>query len=214
MENETELIRQQMVDTRTALSDKLEVLQEQVLGTVEGTTRTVTDTVETVQEAVQGTVSTVSEAVTDTVDSVKKTLDVTELTRNHPWLAVGGAVAVGYLGGRLLDSAPALSSTVASLGGVLGATGASPTTGFGNGAAYGQPAASSQGGSHLVGDVLRQLRELALGAVAGVVTDMIRQNAPAPLREHLDGISRSITSAIGAEPIHGLTSEGTAKAPR
>jgi len=31
MENETDLIRSQMVETRSALSDKLEALQEQVL---------------------------------------------------------------------------------------------------------------------------------------------------------------------------------------
>jgi hypothetical protein len=53
MENETELIRDQMAQTRTALTEKLEALEDVVLGTVEGTTRSVTETVEAVQEAVQ-----------------------------------------------------------------------------------------------------------------------------------------------------------------
>ena len=214
MENETELIRQQMVDTRTALSDKLEALQEQVLGTVEGTTRSVTDTVQTVQEAVQDTVSTVSETVTDTVDSVKKSLDVTELAREHPWLAFGGAVALGYVGGRLLEDGAALSSTVTSLSGVLGMTGVPTTNGSTNGASTGHTATPDQGSNHLVADVLRQLREMALGSVAGVVTDMIRQNAPESLREHLDGLAQTITSAIGATPIQGQTSAGSARPSR
>jgi len=102
MENETELIRDQMAETRSALSEKLEALQDQVLGTVEGTTRSVTDTVEAVQEAVQDTVGTVKESFQETVQSVKSAFDLSEQMQKHPWLLLGGAVVVGYAGGRLL----------------------------------------------------------------------------------------------------------------
>jgi len=210
MENDTELIRQQMVDTRSALSDKLEALQDHVLGTVEGTTRSVTDTVQTVQEAVQDTVSTVSETVTETVDSVKKSLDVTELVREHPWLAVGGAVALGYVGGRLLEDGAVLSSTVGSLSSVLGMVAASGTNGSTNGATNGHAATAGPGASQMVGDVLRQLQGMALGTLAGIVTDMIRPNVPEAFRGHLDELSRDITSKFG-NPTQGQASDGSVK---
>jgi len=207
MENDTELIRQQMVDTRSALSDKLEALQEQVLGTVEGTTRSVTDTVQTVQEAVQDTVSTVSETVTETVDSVKKSLDVTELVREHPWLAVGGAVALGYVGGRLLEDGAVLSSTVGSLSSVLGMVASSGT----NGPTNGHAATAGPGAGQMVGDILQQLQGMALGTLAGIVTDMIRPNVPEAFRGHLDELSRDLTSKFGG-PTQGSSPEGSAKA--
>jgi ElaB/YqjD/DUF883 family membrane-anchored ribosome-binding protein len=193
MENETDLIRQQMLETRTALSEKLEALQEQVLTTVEDTTKTVTDTVQTVQEAVTDTVSTVSESVQDTVDTVKTTLDVTEQVQKHPWLMVGGAVALGYLGGRLLDgaSAPGFPLAVSS-----------------NGHAPAGPARPAWLDS-LAGPVLEQVRDLALGALAGVAVDMIRQHVPPDFRPQLEEMTNNIASSLGARPLHGLVSDGS-----
>jgi len=204
MENETELIRQQMLETRTALSEKLEALESQVLSTVEDTTRTVKDTVQTVQEAVQDTVGTVSETVQDTVDSVKKTFDVNEQMQAHPWLMLGGAVALGYVGGRLLDSSavqgPASGMNLSS-------------TGYANGTATAPPTQPSQPSwlDNLAGPVLEKVKEMAIGALAGVAVDMIRQHAPADFRPHLDDLANQITEALGTRPLHGLWSDGSAE---
>jgi ElaB/YqjD/DUF883 family membrane-anchored ribosome-binding protein len=98
MDNESEVIRQQMEETRTSLAEKLETLEQQVVGTVQGATTAVADTVESVKDAVQETVSTVQESVHDA-------LDLSRHVERHPWAMVGGSVALGYLAGRLLGRA-------------------------------------------------------------------------------------------------------------
>jgi len=69
MENE-DLIREQMTDTRTSMTEKLEQLEEKVAGTVTGATGAVQDTVEAVKETVLGA----KDAVTGTVEAVKDTV--------------------------------------------------------------------------------------------------------------------------------------------
>jgi len=206
MENETDLIRQQMLETRTSLSEKLEALEEKVLHTVEGTTKTVTDTVQTVQDAVQDVTSTVSETVQDTVESVKHTLDLSEQVDNHPWLMLGGAVALGYLGGRLLDSN---TQGLSQMGGSNGYA-----TGFVSAPPQAQSAQPAQ--PHLptwlssaAGPVLEKVRDLALGALAGVAVDMIRKNVPPDFRPHLEDLTNTLTTSLGVKPLQGLVSDGS-----
>src|SRR5262249_3446394 len=112
-DDEPEVIRQQMEDTRANLTQKLEALEQQVVGTVQNTTEAVTQTVETVKEAVQGTVAAVKGTVGDTVDTVKETvgavkdkLDLAACVQQYPWSAFGASVAGGYLIGRLLGAGP------------------------------------------------------------------------------------------------------------
>jgi len=200
MENETELIRQQMLETRTALSDKLEALQGQVLATVEGTTQSVTDTVQTVQEAVQETVSAVSDTVQGTVDSVKRTFDVNEHVQNHPWLAVGGAVAVGFVGGRMLDGLLDSGSRGPAFNGY-----ASPAPAAASHAGNGHAARSEPGLlDSLAGPLVKQIREMALGVLAGVAKDMVKTHAPDNLKPHLNEMADNLSQALGVKPIQGL----------
>jgi len=199
MENETELIRQQMLETRTALSEKLEALQEQVLSTVEGTTRTVTETVQTVQEAVQDTVSTVSESVQDTVETVKDTFDLNRQVKRHPWLMVGGAVAVGYLGTRLLERGlpPGAPAASANGNGYVAPAVPSPPR---------QPAQPSWL-EKMAEPLLKQVQDLALGALVGVASDMLMEQAPESMKGKVQEMTSNVASALGAQPIHGLLSE-------
>ena len=80
MENE-DVIREQMEDTRTSLTEKLETLESQVASTVQGATTNVAETVEAVKETVeavkdtvQQTVTTVKESVEETICAVKETV--------------------------------------------------------------------------------------------------------------------------------------------
>lgn len=111
MEDESEVIRQQMTDSRTALTEKLEALEQKVTGTVEATTSAINDTmaavtgtVESVKDNVAGTVEAVKDSVGNAVESVRHSLDVSRHTENYPWLMFGGAVAVGFAVGALLPS--------------------------------------------------------------------------------------------------------------
>src|SRR4051812_40494156 len=101
-----------MADTRESITEKVSLLENQVLGTVHA----VTDTVGAVKEAitaapaavsdtVKQTVQAVRDTVKDTVDSVKRTVgsfSVTECVRKNPWAAVGTTGAAGFLAGFFL----------------------------------------------------------------------------------------------------------------
>jgi len=92
------VIRQQMEGTRTALTEKLEKLETRLAEKVQETTTTIADTVESVSDTVEN----VSERVEGTVDAVKHTFDLKWQAEHHPWLLLGGAVLVGFVGTSLL----------------------------------------------------------------------------------------------------------------
>ena len=93
-----EMIRGEMDETKSKLSDKLDSLEHQVSETVQSTGTAVNATVGAVQE----TVETVTEAVQDAVHSVSNALDVRRQIDRHPWLALGGSAVLGYLAAEFL----------------------------------------------------------------------------------------------------------------
>jgi ElaB/YqjD/DUF883 family membrane-anchored ribosome-binding protein len=229
MENETDLIRNQMLETRTALTEKLEELEEKVVSTVHGTTETVTEAVQTVTEAVQDTVSNVSESVQETVQTVKSTFDLSQHVQNHPWAMFGGAVVVGYLAGSLTPSMSRISSAVGSAGTALAGTaaasmpspstwGSSMGTSLASDGSSAGPGASGQrqsaGGGLLgqLGETLtplaKELQGMAIGTVVGLVGDMVLQKAPENFRPQLADWIEQLTKALGGTPIEGLASKG------
>jgi ElaB/YqjD/DUF883 family membrane-anchored ribosome-binding protein len=122
--------RQDIEETRASMTEKLELLEERVRGTVESATSTVEDIMESVKGTVGETVEVVKETVTDakstvedivenvkdtmdsTVTTVKQSFDVRYQTEQRPWLMFGGAVLVGYLvgGGLARKSTPESSA--------------------------------------------------------------------------------------------------------
>src|SRR5262245_27553892 len=133
MENEPEVIQQQMQETRTALTEKLETLEAKVVGTVESATTAVSETVENVKQSVQDTVENVKETMQDAAQSMKKAFDLNAYVDEHPWLMVGGAFAVGCLGGYLLGGSESRE------GGLLYPPSGPPWTTARSGNGYGQP---------------------------------------------------------------------------
>jgi len=97
MEDQAELIRQQMQEKRAELSEKLQELAEKL-----PVAEKVTETVETVSETVTSTAEDVQESVQETVHTFEDILDLPKQVQEHPWLAVGGAVVVGYLAHDIL----------------------------------------------------------------------------------------------------------------
>lgn len=91
-----ELLQEQIKETKSQLSDKLESLEQQfhVAETVQ-TTRTA---VAATAEAVQATVASVSGAM----QSVSQAFDVRRQISQHPWVALGGAAVVGYVAHQLM----------------------------------------------------------------------------------------------------------------
>jgi hypothetical protein len=80
------------------LLEKLVSLESQVSATVQSTVTAVNATVGAVQE----TVETVTGAAGNAVQSVNNAFDFRRQINRHPFLVVGGAVAVGYLAVELI----------------------------------------------------------------------------------------------------------------
>src|SRR5262249_17596034 len=198
MENEAELIRQQMVETRTALSEKLETLEEEVPARIKGTTESVAETVETVKDAVENTVHTVKDTVENTVETVKETFDVTRQVERHPWMMFGGAVLLGFVGGRLLSRAGH------SLTGGNGVPYAPTYREQAPAYQWPAPAGPSLGGKvfESLKPALGKLGGLAIGATAGLIRHVFRDAAPPELPPKLNEVIDDITNALGGTPIH------------
>jgi ElaB/YqjD/DUF883 family membrane-anchored ribosome-binding protein len=217
MDNEADALRQQMEETRAHLTEKLETLEQQLVETVQGATSAVTETVESVKEAVHETVSEVKETVHETVDTVKSTFDLRHQVEQHPWLMFGGAVAVGFLAGRLLGRLlqpqvpayvpapppppPAPFERQSSR--VFGTDGHSLT---GNGHA-GQPQTETKaegqeagGLTALFGKEIDQLKKVAIGTTLGLVRDLVAEKLPEPVRPDVTQILDSVTMKLGGEP--------------
>jgi len=122
LEQSIEETRQDIEDKRASMSEKLELLEERVRGTLEETRsavegivenvkETVDETVGAVKETVEGARSTVDnlvenvkETMDDTATMVKQSFDLHYQVEQHTWLMVGGSVMLGYLLGSWMYS--------------------------------------------------------------------------------------------------------------
>jgi ElaB/YqjD/DUF883 family membrane-anchored ribosome-binding protein len=120
-EETPEEIEARLQRTQEALAGKLDVLEQQTLGTIRDTLGAVTDTVNTVQNVVNDPVAAVQSAVMNPIgdvaagvsssvtDMVQK-FDPTDLIRKHPFESVGVAVAGGVVVGMLFNARPATTA--------------------------------------------------------------------------------------------------------
>jgi len=221
MDDEPEVIRQQMAETRTDLTRKIEALEHQVVGTVQHTTQAVSDTVESVKEAVQGTVTTVKDTVSDTVCAVKDAVDVRGYVREYPWASFGAAVASGFVGGLLFDGGRRAERRIADLhshGEVMSSYGRSGSNGSRRPQEDFEPAARAAAFSTEPAQTERswvsqltqrfapeidKLKGLALGAVGALVRDMVAQSTSGQVGDQLSRVIDDFTRKMGGEPIRG-----------
>jgi len=208
MLDEPEVIRQQMHETRSALTEKLETLEHHVVDTVAEAQSAVVETVENVKEAVQETVEVVKGSVQDGVDSVRRAFDLPHQVSEYPWLFVGGSVALGFLCGRVMHREDHYRRGFASMPGMQppretnGATEHSPR---GFVAETTRPRTEQHGwlsslAENFSGEI-DKVKSLAIGMGIGAVRDMIAQSVPDQLRPRLTEIMNDITTKMGGETI-------------
>jgi ElaB/YqjD/DUF883 family membrane-anchored ribosome-binding protein len=205
MPPETELIKQQMGQTRADLTAKLETLENQVLGTVRDTTSTVSQTVQQVSSTVRETVQDVRATVRETSSSVRDALDVSRQMQQHPWLMLGGSVALGYVGGCLLDS---LEAGRSPLGGVMPAAPERllPADSELRERMEARPAAGRTGFSFLkalaetFAPELDRLKKFALGAAVGMVRDRLGEAVPPQFQHDFADLMDRVTTKLGGQP--------------
>jgi len=212
MDNERsdQLILEQMHETRTALADKLEALENQVVDTVQSAASAVAETVENVTEGVQETVATVTDTVQTTVAAVKESFDLRLQVERHPWAIMGGAVALGYLAGRIFDpgSKPANGSAPRRGSWQCNAKRAlpqKPDQAFESGGTEEtrprQAGAVTHGLTELLGPEVARAKGLVLGALLGSVRDTIVRSAPTAIRAGVAEILDSVTEKLGGDVV-------------
>ena len=194
MEDELEVIRGQMEETRSSLADKIDLLENQVLGTVENASTAVTDTVDHVKE-------TVAETVTETVETVKDAFNLRKHIENHPWAAFGGSVATGYALGCLLTSPK--QETPAVPASAFTPRAAEPVRTYSNGAAHSnghsdqEREEEEEGG--MVHEGVQMLKGLALGSVMSLVRNLLKDSTPSSMFGELAGFVNNVTDKLGAK---------------
>lgn len=193
-----EVIRQQMEDTRSSLTEKLQALEEKVTTTVQDAASSVTETVETVKESVQSS-----------VDTVKDTFNLSLQVERHPLGMVGGSMALGFLSGWFLgrDSGfafPAATGSPAT--GTERPDGNGATSFMGERIGAREPARAE--GPSWIGQIMtafapeiNKVKGMAIGALAAAVRDMLTQSAPEPLKDKLAEVINNMTAKLGGEPI-------------
>jgi len=195
-----EMIQQQMKETRAALTEKLETLENKVVGTVAEATTAVSDTVEAIRETVNETVTTVNETVKGSVETVKETVhesvetvkDIFDLPAHvdqHPWMMLGGSVAVGYCLGALLGS--------------RSSAGSSATTFTYPERTVPTPSAPSKPTSEPSpwAPEINKLKGLALGVLFGTARELLLSSVPEHIADQLKEIVDNVTKKVGGEPM-------------
>jgi len=202
-EQDPEIIRQQIDETRSALTTKLEALEEQVVGTVRNAKDSVQETIDTVKDTVQETVSAVKETVQDTVSTVKETFDVRLQVQRHPWPMVGGSLVLGIVAGALLGNAQKRRrfpvERMASRGQPLVEPAREPPAPTGNGRAA-EP--HEPGIMDRFREEIDQVKGMAIGLAMGLVRDVIKENLP-QVNEQVGEMMDRVTTKLGGKPVSG-----------
>lgn len=200
-----ELIRKQMVDTRTSLSDKLEALEKKVADTVQPVTDAVERTTEAVAqtaETVKDSVKVVTEQVEATVKSVASAFDLRRHAERHPWLVLGVAATSGCLIGTIMarrssrhkQEAPVRAKHHAK--GSNGASHSSEWSGSRRVREKEQPAKQS-----LFAEEIRTLKGLAISSLLGFVRDLAKRAVPGSIGDRIAEEVDSLTTRMGAQPL-------------
>jgi len=199
MDAEPEVIRQDIEQTRSALTEKLETLEGEVR-----------DTYQSAKESVEETIENVTETVQETVETVQRTFDLQYQMQQRPWVLIGGSVAAGVAAGFVLnnlrpratprdDSAryvPTSSRPVDQGGGAFGSQQAQYTPPRNEGPSFFQS---------LFGRFDKEIgmvKEMAIGYAAGVLRDMIKEALPA-VKERVQQVMDSATTKMGGKPVEG-----------
>jgi len=224
MADEPQVIRHQMEAQRASLAEKLECLERQVTEKVQGAKEAVDETVQGAKNAVHETVQSVKSTVCEAKMAVKETFDVPLQARRHPWLMFGGAVAAGYVGGVVLhrlsaDRAGRESSGWAQLPAeprshnYTTGTSAAGMSALSTPRAESTPREAPPQGEHResfahsllesFAPELQKLKGVAIGAVMGVVRDLVSQRTPESIRSQVHEVIENITHKLGGEPVQG-----------
>ncbi|MDQ3828665.1 MAG: hypothetical protein M3361_05015 [Candidatus Tectomicrobia bacterium] len=111
-------IRADIEGTRTAMTEKIEMIEDRMHETMEGTQSTIDNVIDNIKptidnvmdniKRVQGTVEdakstvdnimeTIKYTMDETIERVKYTTDLIEQVNQNPWIMFGSAILIGYV---------------------------------------------------------------------------------------------------------------------
>jgi ElaB/YqjD/DUF883 family membrane-anchored ribosome-binding protein len=199
MDHETEVMKQNIADTREALSEKIDCLEQKVLRTVEGTTDIVANTAESVAEAVQGTVQKVTGAVDHAMEKAKESLDLRKQVEAHPWPMFGGSIVAGFIGGCLLTRSQSHAPMPEPRRSSQSYEPTRPRSSEWQSFSSAEQDRLAQRPS-LFAPAMHRLRDLAIAATSKLVNDLLVSAAPPELHEDIRSTVGSFASALRGEP--------------
>jgi len=206
------VIRDEMEQTRASLADKLGALETQVRQTVSGATEAVSSTVEGVKEVVS--------SVTETVESVTETFNVSKQVERNPWMAMGAAVATGFVVAQVISRASAPAAAPAT------SHPPQPSNGSAH-AAPGAPQPAQQGEEHglmhtlgsimpdmsgVMNTMVSSLGGLAVGGLMGVIREMAASGLPDAWRGDVTKLIDQVTNQLGGKPLDSAHSHSLLEA--
>jgi len=196
VDNELEVIRDQMEETRASLANKLETLEAQVRETVQSASETVASTVENVKSTVESVTDTVS-SVTESVSSVTEGLDPRPFVENNPWVALGAAVGVGFVAGLVAGGSSSTQTTAQPASAYVPPSPLSSSNGQTSSDSGGLFSANGP-----LGPALDQVKGLAIGTLMGYLREMVSTSLPEMWKSDVTGLLDNLTSQLGGKPIH------------
>jgi ElaB/YqjD/DUF883 family membrane-anchored ribosome-binding protein len=193
MDPQPDMIRQQIDETRSHLTDKLETLEAEVKGTV---------------QSAKETVENVKESVHHAKETVKRTFDIPYQVDRHPWGMMGLSLVSGAIAGALLGGRMTTSRRIARR--MAEASREPPERGDGALAALSLPArdgASRRGFvdrlTDKLGDEFEKVKDLAIDAMIGVVGDVAHKAIPALKQAAEDMMTRAASEVSAPPPQYG-----------
>jgi len=221
MENndDEEVIRQKMQEARNNLTEKLEVLEKSVVGTVSETADVVKETVETVKDTVEETAETVKETVQEGVDTVRHWLDFSGHTRHHPWLMIAGAAGFGFIletilvGRRGTGAAAAIGSTVSEAVAAKPAVSTSRHRAHHNGNGHSKRRGVASTVSSTIGSLfgdfapqVQKLKAMAVNSLLSMVKQSILKAIPQQMHATINQMIDKASQKLVGEPTQGESS--------
>jgi ElaB/YqjD/DUF883 family membrane-anchored ribosome-binding protein len=204
MAPEPDVIRQQIDQTRSALTQKLETLEEQVRGTVHEAKASVEETIESAKTTVEDTLASVKATVQETVETVKQTFNVPRQVRRHPWGMTGGSFVAGFVVGNFAGRPPLFHN------GFSASRSEASTRYNGSAPLANQPRSTPEPArpsmwSGLLDHFHQEvdtLRGLAIGTTFGLVRDAAKEAIPG-FASQIEQVMNNVTMKLGGQPIEG-----------
>jgi ElaB/YqjD/DUF883 family membrane-anchored ribosome-binding protein len=204
VDNELEVIRDEMEQTRASLAEKLGALETQVRETVSDATDAVSSTVDGVKNVVS--------SVSETVESVTETFNLSKHVERHPWLSMGAAVATGFVIAQVIsrssEAAPAPAAPVAgpSPAAPQPRAAEAPSNGKQESEVWKSIESMLPDMSGVMGTMVSSLGGLAVGSLMGVIRELAAQGLPREWTGDVTKLIDQVTTQLGGKPLDAARS--------